>query len=184
MIKELKSLGLITLSLILFGSCSSDDDNSSSNTDTNIEGTWFISKVEIESIRDFNGDGESSNNIFNEIDNCSRGDGFIFNADGTGQIVSDSELVELDADFIDPSVSGDLEYIINCVSGSELTFDMNWTQQNNVITVVSAIETNILLLNNNELSVFIENSYQVPVIFDTGGYDLVLEDATFTYTKQ
>lgn len=93
-------------------------------------------------------------------------------------------MIELDADFIDPSVSGDLEYITNCVSGPELTFDITWTQQENSITVVSAIETIMLQLNANELSVFLENSFQVPIIFDTGGYDLVLEDATFTYTKQ
>ncbi|TXE15469.1 hypothetical protein ES692_16545 [Psychroserpens burtonensis] len=117
-------------------------------------GTWLVSKLEVESIRDFNGDGESSNNIFNEIANCSRGDGFIFNADGSGQIVSDSELIELDADFIDPSVSGNLEYITNCVSGPELTFDITWTQQENTITVISASETNMLLLSGNELSVF------------------------------
>ncbi|WP_028871757.1 hypothetical protein [Psychroserpens burtonensis] len=117
-------------------------------------GTWLVSKLEVESIRDFNGDGESSNNIFNEIANCSRGDGFIFYADGSGQIVSDSELIELDADFIDPSVSGNLEYITNCVSGPELTFDITWTQQENTITVISASETNMLLLSGNELSVF------------------------------
>ncbi len=45
-------------------SCSSDDDNSSSNTRP--EGTWQLTALSIETAFDFNNDGTASRNLFEE----------------------------------------------------------------------------------------------------------------------
>ena len=78
----MKSLKLITLSILCLGvfSCSSDDD--AGNT-VAVEGTWKLTAINTETEFDLNMDGTATNSFIEETD-CYRNETIVFNSNGTG----------------------------------------------------------------------------------------------------
>jgi len=180
MINKICKLGMLMLSILIFNGCSSDDDDSNNNDSTGIVGTWKITSLTLESTTDWNQDGVANPNLLEET-SCSLNDFFIFNADGTGEVVSDGFSIVLD---VDQDVDFNNYYTFECVDYSGYTLDSTWTQEGNSVTVVTVVETIVLSLESNDLIGISEDSFQVPKIFSGGiGWDYVIEDSITTLTK-
>lgn len=165
-------------SILIFSSCSSDDDNNNDDS-TGIVGTWKITSVTVESVNDYNQDGTANPNILEETQ-CSLNDIFVFNTDGTGEIISDDYFLALD---VEQDANFDLYYTYECNNYGGYTLTSTWSQEGNIITVESVSQTLEFTLSGNQLTAFQENAFQVPIILSDGGADFVLEDSVTTLTK-
>ena len=176
----IKRLSVFVLVMAILVGCSSDDGDTSNEE---IVGTWQISSLTVESTNDYNGDGSANPNLQEETQ-CSGDDQLVFNADGTGFIVLDTENILLDVDQL-PDFS--YEYTFMCSSTGANQISMTWTQEGNTITTVNFTGTRVYTLAGNTLTAVVNPGLEVPVIEDIGngtfGVDYVFEEATYTYTK-
>ncbi|NDV42928.1 hypothetical protein [Flagellimonas sediminis] len=65
--KNLKSIFLFVVSLLVFIACS-DDDGGSTTTEVDIYGTYDLQEVNVSTAVDVDGDGSSSTNLMDEAD--------------------------------------------------------------------------------------------------------------------
>jgi len=173
---------LLFAGLTMLMSCS-DDDSNDNNTVIDIVGTWQLSSLSVESTNDYNGDGVANANLLEETQ-CSQSDQLVFNTDGTGLMILDTENILLDAEQL-PDNS--YEYTFTCSSTGSNQIAITWTQDGNTITVVNFVNTMMFTLEENNTLTIVENdSLEVPAIIDNGGFfgvDYIFEDATSVYTK-
>ncbi|WP_299796164.1 hypothetical protein [uncultured Maribacter sp.] len=111
---------LLICLVLLFVSCSPDDDATASDDSTLVIGTYRLTEINVSVAQDVDEDGTASNNMFDELD-CLDGT-LEVNVDGTW----DLELVALDV----TSVTGDF-YAIRC--GRTNNFTGKWTFQSSVL---------------------------------------------------
>lgn len=174
----MKNILYLVICILVFNCSSDDDDNSESST--GVVGTWKITSVTVESANDYNGDGTVNPNLLTETV-CSLNDLFVFNADGTGQVVDDGFNISLD---VDQDSNFNSFYTFDCIDFSPSTFDSTWTQEGNSITVTTVVGTTLFTLESNQLINMEDEDFQVPIISSDGiSYDLVLEDTIYILTK-
>ena len=65
--KNLKSIFLFVVSMLVFIACS-DDDGGSTTTEVDIYGTYDLQEVNVSTAVDVDGDGSSSTNLMDEVD--------------------------------------------------------------------------------------------------------------------
>ncbi|MDO6470573.1 hypothetical protein [Maribacter sp. 1_MG-2023] len=129
---------LFTCLVLLFVSCSSDDDTSTTDDSALVIGTYSLTEINVNIAQDVDEDGTASNNMLDELD-CLSGR-LEINADGTW----DLDLVALDI----TSVTGDF-YAIRC--GRTDNFTGKWTFQSSVLDL-NATNFSTMVLNSSVLT--------------------------------
>lgn len=129
---------LFTCLVLLFISCSSDDDAITIDDSALVIGTYNLTEINVNIAQDVDEDGTSSNNMLDELD-CLSG-ALEIKADGTWSI----DLVRLDI----TSVTGDF-YAIRC--GRTNNFTGKWTFQSSVLDL-KATNFNTMVLNSSVLT--------------------------------
>lgn len=129
---------LFTCLVLLFVSCSSDDDASTTDDSALVIGTYSLTEINVNVAQDVDEDGTASNNMLDELD-CLSGR-LEINADGTW----DLDLVALDI----TSVTGDF-YAIRC--GRTDNFTGKWTFQSSVLDL-NATNFSTMVLNSSVLT--------------------------------
>ena len=173
----MKSLKLITLSILCLGvfSCSSDDD--AGNT-VAVEGTWKLTAINTETEFDLNMDGTATNSFIEETD-CYRNETIVFNSNGTGANNSAS-YAEIEYE-ITVGTTDEFTYTVDCISEIE-SDTFTWTQNGNQLTITdsSGFGTTVALNGSQFTFVVPEGFFAAD---GTTGVELT-EDLTFIYTKQ
>lgn len=129
---------LFTCLVLLFISCSSDDDAITIDDSALVIGTYNLTEINVNIAQDVDEDGTSSNNMLDELD-CLSG-ALEIKADGTWSL----DLVRLDI----TSVTGDF-YAIRC--GRTNNFTGKWTFQSSVLDL-KATNFNTMVLNSSVLT--------------------------------
>ena len=157
-------------------SCSSDDSNSDNNgNNATLEGHWKLTALRVESAFDFNNDGITSRNLFEETP-CYDDDFLNFRADGTVNVVTALTLISVE--ITSPT---EYEHVYQCLDG--LDQETTWTREGNTITVENGSTDFVGTISGNTLTVFIEDLFEIEM-FDGMNYSYPEEDVTLVYTKQ
>ena len=162
---------IVVLSLLT--ACKGDDVEK----ETTIEGTWKLTAWKSANAYDFNGDGQASTNLLNEL-NCYDNELIIFNANGSGIIKSNS-YAEVTATLVTGSETS-YTYTIDCVETQDNSF-FTWSRNGNTISLTENDETDSFNLDNNNFS-FLVKDYRVAN--NQNHQPVVIEDLIFVYTKQ
>jgi len=176
----MKKIAILLCVLIACYSCSSDDETDTVGDADDFElGVYRLTSFEIESSFDFDGDGDSSNDLLIETD-CLQNERLAFTANNLVASISSSFLdifVEIDTD------SGELVQIVECEEEEDsvvLAFEIDGDN----ITIIDG--TTVLIagtIEGNQLIFEIQEGF----IFESieGGVEVILtESAVLTYTLQ
>ncbi|MDN3723309.1 lipocalin family protein [Aequorivita sp. SDUM287046] len=137
----MKRLMSVLCMAILFASCSSDDDSSSS--EINLEGSWTLTQANLGAPVDFNNDGTADPNFIVEVP-CFEGD-ITFNANGS--FTQNFSRVEAE------EVNGEIVYVCNGTVTNAGSYELNGNQLTTTINTATGPEVNTttINLNNNVL---------------------------------
>ncbi|WP_324023158.1 hypothetical protein QSV08_10540 [Maribacter sp. BPC-D8] len=138
MLMKKYTYSLFTCLVLLFVSCSSDDDTTITDDSALVIGTYSLTEINVNVAQDVDEDGTASNNMLDELD-CLNGT-LIINVDGTW----DLDLVALNI----TSVTGDF-YAIRC--GRTDNFTGKWTFQSSVLDL-NATNFSTMVLNSSVLT--------------------------------
>ena len=138
MLMKKYTYSLFTCLVLLFISCSSDDDAITIDDSALVIGTYNLTEINVNIAQDVDEDGTFSNNMLDELD-CLSG-ALEIKADGTWSL----DLVRLDI----TSVTGDF-YAIRC--GRTNNFTGKWTFQSSVLDL-KATNFNTMVLNSSVLT--------------------------------
>ena len=177
----MKKIAILCCITLAFLSCSSDDDSTNGGDDNgNLElGIYRLTSFETVSSFDFDGDGDSSNDLLIET-GCLQNERLVFTDGNLVASISSSSLdifVEIDTD------SGELTQIVDCVEEEDsvvLAFEVN----GNDISIIDGTTVLIAGVISGDQLIF-----EVPegFIFETieSGVTVTLtETAVLTYTFQ
>nr|WP_321222698.1 hypothetical protein [uncultured Psychroserpens sp.] len=164
--------GSLQIALNALGDCTNNNQQA-----TDVEGTWLLTGwIGTEPI-DLNEDGTASINFLDEM-NCYENETIVFNADGTGVIMSTS-FATFTFD-IEVGTTDEYEYTIECELEDENT-NMTWTQTGNTVSIDDSESVSDFTLNGNQLSILIPEGF---VAFSSDFTATTSQDLTFVYTKQ
>lgn len=170
-----KIQNLIMLALIFsLCSCASDDGDADSNIAP--EGSWNLISVKIETAFDFDNDGFSQTNIFDETE-CYFGNYVSFSENGEARIVNGLTYIYAEVNSSDPF---DYDYVYECQNGFDV--DTNWTQSNNTVTLQLLGQDVIGTISGTTMTVVIKDLFEIKM-YDGESYTDVKEDVTLTYIK-
>ncbi len=153
----MKRLMSVLFIAILFASCSSDDDNDSS--ETTIVGAWTLTEANLAIPQDFNNDGTAERNFIDEVP-CFEGD-LTFNADGT--------FIQHFSDAGPQEVNGEIVWVCDGTVTNTGTYELNGDQLTTTTgTTTPEVTTTTIHLDGNTLKASFE--------FDTvGNVELVYQ---------
>ncbi|GGW67044.1 lipocalin-like protein [Winogradskyella epiphytica] len=171
MLSKIQNLFAIALIMCL-SSCSSDDDSSDSMTE--LHGTWSVVSLSIETAFDLNNDGVASRNLVEETP-CYNGDYVNFNSDGDVRVVT--ALTDIS---VNVNSSTDYNYTYECLPGIDQ--ESTWTRNENVVTITMLGYTLSGTISGNTMTVVIPNFFQIQK-YDGNAYYEVEEDVTVVYIK-
>lgn len=175
-------VSLFVLTALVFTSCESDDDGSSSS---NIQGTWKLTAWNSVESFDLNNDGVASTNLLDEMD-CYNNETIVF-ANNVATAISTS-YADITAEIV-VGTTNEFNYSIDCeqeFSSDDAIFTVN----GNTVTITTTemfdgeVSENVLVatINGNTLSFVVEEGLY---IYNDANFDTVVEqDLTFVYTKQ
>ena len=131
----MKRLMSVLCIAILFASCSSDDDSSSS--ENRLEGSWTLTQANLEAPLDLNNDGTADPNFIVEVP-CFEGDiTFTANGDFT-QNFSDVDIQE---------VNGETTVVCNGTITNSGTYELDGNQLTTTINTVNGPEVTTTTIN-------------------------------------
>ena len=163
----------ITLALVCFTSCSTDDAKDSNNS--SITGVWLLTAWNIDEGFDINNDGTVSTNLLNEID-CSRNESLFFDKNGVVSLNTTFN-PEIDIALLNDTTN---EYSFNIVCDNEgvISLATTYTRNESVVFIgerEARIEGyQIFLVFKDRLKIYNMDFTQV----------LETKDVTLVYDKQ
>ncbi|MDD7884872.1 hypothetical protein [Flavivirga sp. 57AJ16] len=165
-----KLLFILCFALLLFTSCSSED-----NDDLSVVGTWKLTAWDVVGGFDINNDGTVSTNILDEIE-CVNNETLIFEPNG---VMSSNKTFSLDIDITLLEGTTD-EYVFNVMCDQEGVIGFATTYSQNGDT---------LIFNDKESTIKGDQLFRVLkeaiTIYNTGFTEvLATKDLTLVYTKQ
>lgn len=172
--KKLLTSVLVLMLLSFLMSCTSDDDNSTSND--SIVGTWKLIELNSSIPFDFNNDGTSSTNLLSEMD-CLENETYVFGASNTVVSYNTSSFA-IEVELVG-GTTDEFAYIVIC---EEDIYDyaLLYTKDGNSVTLND--EGDILqgTLNGNLLSFLIQGEIDI----ENENGELTFADITMVYAKQ
>lgn len=170
----MKKVFSLVLFVVLFTSCSSDDDNGVA-----IEGTWKMTAFKSQNAYDLNGDGVISNDIMGQT-NCYQNETLVFNSNGTGASFSTS-FAEIELVLVS-GTTDQYEYSVECVI-ENFTSAFTWTQDGDNISITEFGQTDTGVQNDDKLTFVINNGFSIDVA-QGSGVVTIDEDLTLEFLKQ
>lgn len=170
----MKKVFSLVLFVVLFASCSSDDDNGVA-----IEGTWKMTAFKSQNAYDLNGDGVISNDIMGQT-NCYQNETLVFNSNGTGASFSTS-FAEIELVLV-TGTTDQYEYSVDCVI-ENFTSAFTWTQDGDNISITEFGQTDTGVQNGNKLTFVINDGFSIDIT-QGSGVVTIDEDLTLEFIKQ
>ena len=176
----MKKIALLLCLTIACLSCSSDDNDDTSNDDNLFElGIYRLTSFVTETSFDLDGDGDSSNDLLIET-GCLQNERLVFTADGLVASLSSSFLdifIEIDTD------SGETIQAVECIEEAESTV-LTFETEGNTITIFDGTQVLIAgVISGNQLI------FEIPEGFGFESVDgdttvTIIEDTILTYDFQ
>ncbi|MCX7547804.1 hypothetical protein OS188_07555 [Xanthomarina sp. F1114] len=168
------NLSIVFTCLLVLMSCSSDDDDGAP-MEVTPEGTWKLVSLHIETAFDFNGDGISDTNLYDETP-CYDNDFVQLNADGSARVVT--ALTDISPEVTAPD---DYTYVYTCLDGFDV--ETNWTQNDKTISVSYGSFDFVGNIVGNQLKVKLPDFFEIE-FYNGVEYYTVKEDAHLVYVKE
>lgn len=170
----MKKLALIALAAFAMA-CSDDDNNSATNVNASIDGTWKLTAFTLDEPVDLNSDNASSTNMMAET-SC-YGNSTITFVSGTNATIN---LQTLDITLMSNAIETSL--VVDCVDAVPLVSTYTVTQ-NSVVFNADTEQEQTYVRNGNTLTIHLPGYIGIPYL--TGeelNYNFI--GATLVYTKQ
>lgn len=176
----MKHLLGITLGLLVFISCSGDDNNdNNTNQEVAVQGTWKLTSIQTETAFDLNNDGTATRDLMAET-NCYQNETIEFLSDGTGKAISRS-YADIDLE-ITVGTTNEYSYNIACVAEDDID-SFTYTQNGSNISLDLDGGIITATLDGNKLTYVIQSGFFVETVVD-GEVVYLIEDLKFVYTKE
>ena len=168
--KQLLSVSLCALALMLMVSCDTDDDNTN---DDPLLGNWLLTEINSSAAYDIDDDGTKNANLLKEID-CAVDQRLSFNNNQTVTVRRNS-----DFNFMVYVTNGETVFDVGCISEADV-FSLPFSQDGDMVQIPG--EENIMAtLTANKLSFTIVDYVH---IYNADIYQDFFIPATFVFTKQ
>ena len=141
---------LLTLLLVLASSCSVD--KVTDEEFETIKGSWQLTSWSIDNPVDLNNDGIATSDF---SAGCFTDSNIVFNSDGRGSIFFSSKV-----EYHTKEENGGITYMVTCATSTELKpSPINYTVDNDVITIYDEDRISQLVIENDRLSLTIEGGF-------------------------
>lgn len=134
-----KNISFFLASMLLFISCSSDDNSTQPDESAQAVGTYSLTALNVNPAQDINEDGTASTNLVDEM-TCLNGT-LILNADRSWSL----RIIRINV----TTITGEL-FFIDC--GDADASSGTWTFSNNQLSLNGSFEPTIYLLNGDTLT--------------------------------
>ncbi len=177
--KKLKIYSLAVIAvLVLFTSCTNNDDDT--NFATDVEGEWQLTSLESVNPYDFNNDGQPTNNVILET-NCYLNETIVFNPDNTA-VLKGSSYTEIIAMLV-PGTTDQYNYAAGCIN-EERIITYSWSVDGNNIILINNLDARPEILSVQDKQFSFTTQDALIVRKAEGGTIFIEEDLKFTYTKE
>lgn len=165
--------GILQTQVDSLGNCSNGTQG-----DVEVPGTWLLTAWIGDEPIDLNNDGTESINFLDEID-CYDNETLLFNVDNT--VVNTSTSFAIFEYIIEIGTTNSFIYTVTCEQELEVT-NGTWSQNGNIVTISDPFGDFDLILDGDELSIFVPEGFQA---INTDDVTVTTtQNLTFVYTKQ
>lgn len=165
--------GILQTQIDSLGNCSNGTQQ-----ETEVPGTWLLTAWIGDEPIDLNNDGVESINFLEEID-CYTNETLVFNEDNT--VVNTSTSFATFEYIIEVGTTNSFIYTVTCEEELEIT-NGTWSQDDNIVTISDTFGDTDLILDGNELSIFVPEGF---LALNTDDVTVTTtQNLTFVFTKQ